>query len=63
MVRTAEAPQEAGMAFARAALAVRKAAYDQVRSLAEIGLPPERRYCSASDPSLGVYFCFNGLAE
>jgi hypothetical protein len=55
---TAEAPQEAGTACARALNAVRKAAYDQVKSLAEVGFPLERRYCSASEPSLGVYFCF-----
>ena len=51
-----EAPQDAGTTLARAFLAVRKAAYDQVKSTAEAGLPFERRYCSAREPSAGVYF-------
>lgn len=35
---------------------VTKAAYDQVRSTAERGTPVSRLNCSASAPSLGVYF-------
>ena len=60
VIRTEEAPHEAGTAAERALKAVRKAAYDQVRSLAEVGFPLERMYCSASEPSAGVYFCFRG---
>jgi hypothetical protein len=55
-LRTDEAPHEAGTTFARALYAVRNAAYDQVRSTAEAGLPFERRYCSARAPLAGVYF-------
>ena len=51
-----EAPQEAGTLPARRAMAVRKEAYDQVRSTAEIGEPSERENCSARPPFEGVYF-------
>ena len=57
MMHTEEAPHEAGTALERALKAVRKAAYDQVRSVAEVGFPLERMYCSASAPFAGVYFC------
>lgn len=55
--RAAAAPHEAGMAALRALRAVKKAAYDQVRSTAESGVPFDREYCSARAPFCGVYFC------
>jgi len=54
---TAEAFHEAGTVAARASYAVKKAAYDHVRSGAESGVPFTREYCSDIEPSRGVYFC------
>jgi hypothetical protein len=51
-----EAPHEPGMIPLRLAFAVRKAAYDQVKSLALRGVPSDLEYCSASAPLCGVYF-------
>lgn len=48
-------PQEAGTMESRRAMVVRNAAYDQVRSEAESGVPSLREYCSASAPEEGVY--------
>lgn len=47
---------DAGTAALRALSAVRKAAYDHVRSAADSGLPSERPNCSARLPFCGVYF-------
>lgn len=52
-------PQEAGTVAFRRAAAVRRAAYDQVRSSAERGVPSERENCSARAPDDGVYFCYD----
>lgn len=50
-------PHEAGTTELRRASAVRREAYDQVRSPAERGVPSSRENCSARDPLDGVYFC------
>lgn len=46
---------ESGTAPVRRAAAVKNAAYDQVRSYAESGVPFERENCSASEPSASAY--------
>lgn len=56
-----EAPHEAGSSLLRAATAVRKEAYDQVRSAAERGLPSSLEYCSARAPSAGVNLCTTAM--
>ena len=43
-------PHDAGTVPARRAAAVSKAAYDQVRSYADNGVPLEREYCSEREP-------------
>ena len=43
-------PQEYGTTPARRAAAVKKAAYDQVRSYADRGWPLDLENCSESDP-------------
>jgi len=48
-------PQEYGTTPARRAAAVKKAAYDQVRSYAERGVPLDRENCSDNDPLLCAY--------
>ena len=55
---TDEAPHDGGRTLLRALWAVRKAAYDHVRSLAETGVPSCREYCSVREPSAGVYFFY-----
>jgi hypothetical protein len=52
-----EAPQEAGIMLLRLAFAVKKAAYDHVKSAALRGFPSDFEYCSARAPLCGVYFC------
>lgn len=54
MSLTEEAPHDAGIAAARALKAVTNAAYDQVRSTADSGLPLDLEYCSARAPFEGV---------
>lgn len=51
------APQVDGTTALRALRAVKKAAYDHVRSDADKGLPLDLEYCSAKAPFCGVYCC------
>ena len=50
-------PQEAGTWLLRRAVAVRKDAYDQVRSMAERAVPSVRENCSEREPLAGVCAC------
>ena len=50
-------PQGLGMMPFRRARAVRKAVYDHVRSVAEVGVPESRVNCSGRRCRQGMYFC------
>lgn len=52
-----DAPQLGGTVPLRRSTAVKKAAYDQVRSMAEVCFPSSLENCSESEPLVGVYFC------